>query len=192
MTIWCTIVWSDPDPGNNSDTANLIRTRTDPDKQPLIMVIQKSAAFSWSAHSPQQPVFLWTSTGTCGNCGGYPKASISLLILSAQALMGIPVTWNPKGNRHFLPYKYDKVTNKGYNYCTTKNIDSTVNLRLINEQKWKNMLAITISSIGGFFFSHRDKILRNTGNYLDPSWKKLLGPVPKTSWSGSTSFRLRL
>ena len=58
MTIWCTIVWSDPDPGNNSDTANLIRTRTDPDKQPLIMVIQKSAAFSWSAHSPQQPVFF--------------------------------------------------------------------------------------------------------------------------------------
>ena len=33
----------------------------------------------------------------------YLPAPPNLAILSALALMGIPVTWKPKGNRHFLP-----------------------------------------------------------------------------------------
>ncbi len=44
-----------------------------------------------------------SSPCSTGNLGGNPKSSISLLSLSAQALMGIPVQWRPKGKRHCLP-----------------------------------------------------------------------------------------
>ena len=52
--------------------------------------------------------FLTSGSGSgvfSGKLGGYPKVAISLLILSALALIGIPVQCIANGYRHFFPFK---------------------------------------------------------------------------------------
>ncbi|KAJ0501776.1 hypothetical protein HanHA300_Chr11g0404991 [Helianthus annuus] len=44
-----------------------------------------------------------SSVSTDGKTGGLPNFSISLRSLSADALIGIPVQWKPKGKRTFAP-----------------------------------------------------------------------------------------
>ena len=57
-----------------------------------------SAAFSAAALAS-------ASASTTGNTGGFPYLAISFLILSADALMGMPVQWNAKGKRVSSPLR---------------------------------------------------------------------------------------
>ena len=56
-----------------------------------------SAAFSAAIRSASASV-------TTGKTGGTPNCAISFLILSALALMGMPVQWNANGNNVSSPF----------------------------------------------------------------------------------------
>jgi hypothetical protein len=57
-----------------------------------------SAAFSAA-------IFSASASSTTGKAGGFPYLAISFLILSALALMGMPVQWNANGNRVSSPFR---------------------------------------------------------------------------------------